>query len=53
MLAKTDCDEFMDQLHKKYPVYAWRQNKGYGTASHREAIRLHGLSPYHRKSFNI
>lgn len=53
ILAKTHRDEFMDRLHKKYPVYAWRQNKGYGTASHREAIRLHGLSPYHRKSFNI
>ncbi|MCO5284880.1 MAG: ribonuclease HII [Chitinophagaceae bacterium] len=53
ILAKTHRDEFMNQLHKKYPEYAWIQNKGYGTAAHREAIRIHGFSPYHRKSFNI
>ena len=53
ILAKTYRDEYMQQLHHQYPHYGWKDNKGYGTAFHRQAIDLHGLCPYHRKSFNI
>ena len=53
VLAKTYRDAYMLQLHEEYPVYAWNNNKGYGTAAHRAAIEQHGLCRYHRKSFNI
>ena len=53
VLAKTYRDDYMQKLHKKYNMYAWHTNKGYGTAEHRSAIQIHGLSEYHRKSFNI
>jgi ribonuclease HII len=53
ILAKTYRDAYMKQLHKEYPFYNWQQNKGYGTQEHRKAIEVHGLSKYHRKSFNI
>ena len=53
ILAKTFRDDHMLQLHAKYPIYAFDKNKGYGTATHRAAIELQGLSPVHRKSFNI
>lgn len=53
VLAKTYRDAYMLQLHKEFPVYAWNNNKGYGTAAHRAAIEQHGLCRYHRKSFNI
>ncbi len=53
ILAKTYRDEYMQQLHQQYPHYGWNTNKGYGTAVHRRAIEVHGLCPYHRKSFNI
>jgi ribonuclease HII len=53
VLAKTYRDDFMQQLHIEYPVYAWNKNKGYGTEAHRMAISMAGLSPYHRKSFQI
>lgn len=53
ILAKTYRDEHMQQLHESFPQYGWLQNKGYGTAAHREAISLHGLCIHHRKSFNI
>lgn len=53
ILAKTYRDEYMQNLHKQFPEYGWDQNKGYGTALHREAIEQFGLSPYHRKSFRI
>jgi ribonuclease HII len=43
----------MQKLHRKYKMYAWRSNKGYGTPEHRSAIEKHGLCEYHRKSFNI
>lgn len=52
ILAKTHRDEFMKNLHLKYPQYRWITNKGYGTGEHRQAIALHGPSPYHRRSFN-
>lgn len=53
ILAKTYRDEYMQQLHHQFPHYGWGSNKGYGTAFHRTAITLHGICPYHRKSFNI
>ena len=53
VLAKTYRDAHMQNLHKKYKMYSWYTNKGYGTAEHRAAIDTHGLCPYHRKSFNI
>lgn len=53
VLAKTYRDAYMQKLHKKYKMYAWRTNKGYGTPEHRIAIEKHGLCEYHRKSFNI
>ena len=53
ILAKTYRDDYMNRLHEEYPVYDWKDNKGYPTKMHREAIRLHGITPYHRKSFNL
>lgn len=53
ILAKTHRDSYMRQLHKEFPHYNWKQNKGYGTEKHRSAIEIHGLCKYHRKSFNI
>jgi ribonuclease HII len=53
ILAKTYRDEYMQKLHNEYPYYGWFNNKGYGTAEHRQGIAVHGLCPYHRKSFKI
>ncbi len=52
ILAKTYRDDLMLKLHREFPLYGWEQNKGYPTASHRKAVMQHGISPYHRKSFN-
>ncbi|MDB5192872.1 MAG: ribonuclease [Segetibacter sp.] len=53
ILAKTYRDEYMKNLHAEYPHYNWQNNKGYGTEEHRLAIDSHGLTKYHRLSFNI
>ena len=53
ILAKTFRDDYMNNLAKEYPHYGWEKNKGYPTREHREAIREHGISPYHRKSYNL
>ncbi|SRX54247.1 ribonuclease HII [Aequorivita sp. CIP111184] len=53
ILAKTYRDEYMTALHEKYPQYNWKQNKGYPTKEHREAIRNHGSNIFHRKSFKL
>lgn len=53
ILAKTYRDDYMDALAEEYPYYDWKSNKGYPTKAHREGIRLHGISPYHRKSYNL
>ena len=53
ILAKTYRDDYMDELAKEYPQYDWASNKGYPTKKQREAIRLYGITPYHRKSFNL
>ena len=52
VLAKTHRDEYMLRLHNEFPQYGWDSNKGYPTKAHRLAIREHGLTPYHRLSFN-
>lgn len=52
VLAKTHRDEYMMLLAEEYPQYGWDRNKGYPTREHRLAIRRHGLSPYHRLTFN-
>jgi len=53
ILAKTYRDEYMESLHQQFPHYDWKQNKGYPTVKHREAVLSYGLSPYHRKTFRI
>lgn len=53
ILAKTFRDDYMSLLAKDFPYYDWQRNKGYPTKAHREGIRLHGISPYHRKSYNL
>lgn len=53
ILAKTYRDDYMMQLAEQYPQYDWQSNKGYPTRKHRDAIREFGISPYHRKSFNL
>ncbi|ADY28506.1 Ribonuclease HII [Cellulophaga lytica] len=51
VLAKTYRDAYMEKIHKEFPMYNWKKNKGYPTKEHREAIREFGLTKYHRKSF--
>ena len=53
VLAKTYRDEYMEKIHLEYPMYNWKQNKGYPTKEHREALVKFGISPYHRKSFKL
>lgn len=53
ILAKTYRDDYMNQIALEYPNYAWKENKGYPTKAHREAIRQYGITPYHRKSFQL
>lgn len=53
ILAKTYRDDYMNQLAEEYPWYDWKQNKGYPTKKHRDAIREYGTTPYHRLSYNL
>lgn len=53
ILAKTYRDDYMNRLAEEYPQYDWRSNKGYPTKKHREAIKQFGITPYHRKSYNL
>jgi len=53
VLAKTYRDEFMGQIHEEFPAYNWKQNKGYPTQEHRNAIVKEGSTKYHRKSFKL
>ena len=53
ILAKTYRDDYMNQLAEEYPQYDWLSNKGYPTKKHREAIKQFGITPYHRKSYNL
>ncbi len=51
IIAKTHRDGLMEHHHHEAPMYCWADNKGYGSQAHREAIRIHGLHPLHRRSF--
>lgn len=53
ILAKTYRDEYMRKIDSQHPQYGWTRNKGYPTQAHRKAIELHGITPYHRKSFRL
>lgn len=53
ILAKTFRDEYMERIHEEFPMYNWKQNKGYPTKEHRAAIRTYGITKYHRKSFRL
>jgi ribonuclease HII len=53
ILAKTYRDDYMNRLAEEYPQYDWISNKGYPTKKHRDAIRQYGITPYHRKSYNL
>jgi len=53
VLAKTHRDAIMKQLALEWPSYHWHINKGYPTVAHRNAIRTHGITPHHRRSFRL
>lgn len=53
ILAKTYRDDYMAKIAEEYPQYDWSGNKGYPTKKHRQAIKLYGATPYHRRSFNL
>jgi ribonuclease HII len=53
VLAKTYRDAYMEKIHEEFPMYNWKQNKGYPTREHREAIRKYGTTKYHRLSFKL
>ena len=53
VLAKTHRDEYMQQIAKDFPQYAWHKNKGYPTRDHRAAIEAHGATPHHRMTFQL
>ena len=53
ILAKTYRDEIMKKIDLEFKCYNWKNNKGYPTENHRKAIREKGVSPYHRKSFQL
>jgi len=53
ILAKTHRDEYMKNLHEKFPHYNWKQNKGYPTPFHKRTIKASGFSPYHRMTFQV
>ena len=53
ILAKTTRDTYMEKMHATYPMYGWKENKGYPTALHREAIARYGTSPLHRTTFKL
>ena len=53
ILAKTYRDDYMAELAIQYPQYDWQSNKGYPTKKHREAIKNYGITPFHRRSYNL
>lgn len=53
ILAKTYRDAYMEKIHEEFPMYNWKQNKGYPTAEHRAAILKYGSTKYHRQSFKL
>ena len=53
ILAKTYRDEYMENLHRDFPQYNWKKNKGYPTQEHRKGIRDYGACLHHRKTFRL
>jgi len=53
IIAKTTRDEYMTRIHEEYSLFAWNTNRGYPTAAHYKALALHGVTPYHRRSFRL
>ena len=53
VLAKTHRDAYMEELHRRHPQYGWNRNRGYPTEAHREALRIHGVTGFHRRSFRL
>jgi ribonuclease HII len=53
VLAKTYRDAYMDKIHEEFPMYNWKQNKGYPTKEHRAAIKKYGPCKYHRMTFKL
>ncbi len=53
VLAKTYRDDYMDLIHEEFPMYNWKQNKGYPTKEHRAAILKYGITKYHRLTFRL
>lgn len=53
VLAKTWRDDYMNRIHEEFPMYNWKQNKGYPTEEHRAAIKKYGVTKYHRMSFRL
>ena len=53
ILAKTYRDNYMKKIHKEYPEYNWKKNKGYPTKEHKLAIKKYGITKYHRKTFKL
>ena len=53
VIAKVERDALMTRLHAEHPEYGWDGNKGYGAAVHTDAIRTHGVTQYHRTSWNL
>jgi len=53
VLAKTYRDDFMVKIHNEFPEYNWKQNKGYPTKNHRDAIRKYSVTKYHRLTFRL
>lgn len=53
IVAKVTRDRLMVEYDKEYPLYGFKGHKGYGAKTHVDAIRQHGLSPIHRRSFKV
>ncbi len=53
VIAKVERDSLMTELHQQFPHYGWEGNKGYGAKVHTDAIKSHGLTDLHRKSWNL
>lgn len=53
ILAKTTRDHIMEELDNQYPNYNWKKNKGYPTIEHKNAVAEYGMTPFHRKTFNM
>lgn len=51
VLAKTYRDDYMEIIHREFPMFNWKQNKGYPTLFHRKMVQQFGITSYHRKSF--